>query len=209
MLSQSSIPRVPVHVGPGADARLRHLGIPGPDPLLAALRDGASAARATTELHPRSYQGQRMWAETHASLVANLRPHGWISQEFMGGNLVAYAELGVALIVTAGSSATSYEDYLPQVRYERQEVVSGLVNGHADTLFRSRERPEWAIWFLLHHLSATGVQAELSKPTGISAQGWVANWDERIVLLDANSPTPDRKPRKAAGIEVPVSRRVA
>lgn len=210
ILSHSTIPETPVHVGADAEDRLHRLGIPGLAPLVNAVRGGASAARATTEFHPRSYRGPRMWAETHASLAHGLKPRDWTPECFMGADLLLNTHLGLALIVTAGDNATGKERYSPQVRYERHEVITGLVNGYADNLFTAGDRPGWSVWFLLHHLTGAALQAELSKPSSITNAGWVSSWQERIVLPESGTPTPQRRaPRKTTDIDVPVGRRVA
>jgi hypothetical protein len=207
MPTESPIPHVPVLTGPEAEGRLRQIGLSGFTPLIEALRDGAGAARSTTEFHPRSYPGQRMWAETHASLAHRLRGEDWTPDNFFGADLLVCARKGTAIVVTAGDSATGREGYLPQVRYERREVITGLVNGHADSLFMAGDRPEWSIWFLLHHLASTGAQAELSKPATITKTGWVYNWEERILFPESDMPE-RRRPSQPADIEVPVERRV-
>jgi hypothetical protein len=148
-----------------------------------------------------------MWAETHASLAHGLRGDDWTPDNFLGADLLVCARKGTAIIVTAGDSATGHAHYTPQVRYERREVITGLVNGHTDSLFIAGDRPEWSIWFLLHHLTSRGAHAELSKPASVTRTGWVVNWDERILLPDTGTPE-RRRPGKPTNIEVPVARRV-
>lgn len=168
------MPRTPIFTGAAADARVQQLGIPQTSLLAEALRDGASGARATTSAHPRAYPGQRMWGESTASLRIGLASSGWMTENFCGVDLTTDPRSGVALIVTAGDAATGDERYDPQVRYERRDVIQGLVNGHLDTLWSAAERPQWEVWFLLHRLTNQSLRAELSRPLAIGGGGWVS-----------------------------------
>ena len=211
MLDNSQVPRSATYTDGVAEARLRALHIPGAHALIQAVGHGAQAARSTTPFHPRAYRGQRMWAETHAALGNLLHGDGWAPANFLGADLVQHERDGIAIIVTAGDPATGQENYVPQVRYERQEVITGLVNGYADTIFRTSdsERPEWTIWFLLHYLSGKAIQAELSRPESIHG-GWVSTWAERVLLPPTGEPRQDRsRPRRAPEVDVPVGRRLA
>jgi hypothetical protein len=183
MSSQNpAIPVAPVFVGSAAEIRLQKLGMPGTEVLVDALQDGASGARATTENHPVAYRGQRMWGETVASLREGLKGHGWDGEYLSGVDLVRHRSSGVAVVVTAGDSATGLPNYRPQVRYERCGVVQALVNGGYDTLWEAAKRPEWEVWFLLHRLDGLSLQAELSLPAEIGTNGWVTGWAERVLL---------------------------
>ena len=208
---EHSIPAAKIHLDHGAEARVQQLGLPGVAALADALHDGASGARATTAIHPRAYRGQRMWGETVASLRQGLEANGWEGENFHGVDLVVDRRLGTALVVTAGDSATGRAGYVPQVRYERKEVIQKLVNGGYDTLWDAEVRPEWEVWFLLHHLDADGLQAELSLPTEIAASGRVRGWVERILLPDTAFGGPGSTGRRVdegpPAIDVEVQRR--
>lgn len=123
-----------------------------------------------------------MWGETTATLRFNLEGCGFEALTFIGADLTLHRARGLALIVTAGCGATGELSYVPQVRYERREVITGLVNGSVDTLWEAGERPEWAVWFVLHHLSGSELRGEVSMPNAISPAGLVSSWAERILL---------------------------
>lgn len=181
-MQQQPIPTTPLFEGPAAELRAQQLGLPGTAPLTAALDDGASAARATTEWHPIAYRGQRMWGEAVYSLREGLLAHGWEAETLLGVDLVIERRRGIAIIVTAGDGSSGTH-YIPQVRYERREVIQRLVNGEIDSLFDSvRTRPEWEIWFLLHFLTGQTLRGELSRPSEVNNTGWVTSWAERIIL---------------------------
>ena len=179
--SSVSLPKTPVSSGVDAELRLLELGL-SLDVLEECLSDGSSAYRSTTADHPTSYAGLRMWAETTASLRRNLALLDWESEDVSNVPLVVNRTSGRALIVTAGDGAAGDERYRPQVRYERRDIIQRLVNGELDSLFRPGRRPDWEVWFLLHNVSHYSMSAELARPTGVSSDGLVSDWAERILL---------------------------
>lgn len=214
MPKRSTVPlnkRTIIHQGPAADIRLHQLGIPGARPIALATHDGAAGARAATSYHPKSYAGQRMWGDTTAALRIYLEPVGWEPLHFMGVDLVLDRARGVAIIVTAGDAATGDDRYTPGVRYERREVIQGLINGYAATLFDAQQPPQWDVWFLLHYLTRTELRGELSKPVGISRTGHVSGWFERILLpvtpFGPGSRRQRREPTAVPAVNVGVQRR--
>lgn len=214
--SPSPIPRAQVFTGPSAEARAQQLGIPGGTaPLVAALRDGASAAKATTDWHPAPYKGQRMWAEAVARLASTLvkKPGtDWQNEAYHGVDLVANRRQCVAIIVTAGDSATGKEHYRPQVRFDRGDAVQGIVGGHLDQLWGpTPTSPKWEVWFLLHFLAADQLTGELSRPAGIGPGGYVTEWVQRIILPDTTfggaKPGSRREDDAPPAVDVEVQRR--
>ena len=112
-----------------------------------------------------------------------------------GVELVWNVRRGVAVIATSGDGATGNPGYVPQVRYDRQEVTQKLVDGWFDTLWGSlEERPHWCVYFLLHALNKEGsVPAELSKPKTLSRAGWVEGWDQRIIIPETTDADEGRR----------------
>ena len=204
-------PRTPIREGAAADLRLQQLGVPNAGTIVAAINDGASGARAATKYHPKSFAGQRMWGDSTAALRVYLEPYDWESLYFHGVDLVLSRRTGIALIVTASDAATGDRRYIPQVRYERKEVIQGLINGHAATLWDAQEPPEWDCWFVLHYLTKTELRGEVSRPAGIGRTGMVTSWSERILLpstpFGAAPRTTRRTAMAPAAIDVPVQRR--
>lgn len=211
-------PTTPTHSGIGAEVRLRQLGIPGSPVLVDAVRDGASGYRATTTDHPLGYGGHRMWGETVNSIRHGLRSRGWERQVIDGVDLTVSRSTGVGIIVAAGDGSTGDDRFRPHFRYDHPGVISQIVAGGLDTLFDCpAERPTWEVWFLLHHVSAASVRAELSRPTGIGHAGRVTGWLERILLPEQPFVGPGTGSRIAssdqggggtpASVDVPVRRR--
>lgn len=205
------------HLGPEAELRLRQLGFSSPEVVRDALQHGrASARQAMTPMHPASYAGTRMWGETTFALAAMGRTAGWDHETFRGVDLVTHHGAGVAIIVTAGDAATGHAEYWPQVRYERRDIITGLVNGELDTLWDAeRGRSDWDMWFLLHYLGngEDDVSAELSLPTGVDRSGRVTGWVERVVVPASRGGTGDLvanvRPEGAPEPVVSVHRRAA
>lgn len=178
-----------------AESRLMELGLDPPRSVRQALQDGASSARAAmTAAHPASYPGTKMWGETTAALALLFQNGGWEHEAFRNVDMVTHRGRGTAIIVTAGCSSTGLPAFVPEVRYERGDVTSAMVNGEFDDLWDAATgRPDWTVWFLLHHLDRGEplVPAELSRP-GSVAGGTVQSWAERIVIPAFDDGRPSR-----------------
>lgn len=187
--------------GEQAKLRLRELGFHEPRLVRDSLQDGVSAYRAgSTPYHPDAYGGDRMWGETVAALGVYTHGHGWERMKVLGVDLLVNKETGIAVIVTAGDSATGREDVSPNVRYRREQVITRLVNGSEDSLFDAGERPEWIVYFLLHNVTKERiVHAELSRPR-VLVKGFVPNWTERILIPDFIEGDPGAKVRDQAPV---------
>lgn len=185
-----------VHTDAMAQARLMQLGFERPQDVREALQDGRAAARsAMTPYHPASYAGMRMWGETTASLAHLAGDYGWEHETFYGVDLVAHHAHGVAVIVTSGDGATGDEKYQPQVRYERREVITRLVNAESPTLWDvQRQTLAWDVWFLLHCIErdGVGVPAELSRPAEVNNDGFVTRFAERVLIPSFDPGDPGR-----------------
>lgn len=126
-----------------------------------------------------------MWGETTFALGLLGREWGWEHENLRGVDLISNHKTGTAVIVTAGDPATGLDAYRPQVRYERREIITALVNGELDTLWDAeRGRADWNVWFLLHFVGRDEevVPAELSLPAAIDPVGNVTKWVERIIV---------------------------
>lgn len=200
-----SIPRAPVFHGVAADAKLQQLGVPGRFPLQQAVLVGNASANNTTDDHPPAYPGDKMWGETTAELRSMLRVHGFERRRFRGLDLTVSTSSGLAIVVTAGGQGTGNKLYNPNVRYKRGDVLRDIINGGSDSMFdldEEGERPDWDIFFLLHHRTTKGTaSAELSRPIAINKRRTVTTWDLRI-LLDIDDPDDDKELRRPADDEI-------
>lgn len=218
MALQPRVPRSPVHEGPLAEARLQGVGIPSSQTVVDALAIGGAAFRSCDARHPRSYPGTRMWAETFHALAFSLTRVGWTVERDHNVEMLVSPDEAHTIIVTAGDMACGHRDVFPQVKYERGEVISGMINGTTPQMFGSTtpSTRSGQIWFLLHRVRTTMVDAELSIPRGIDDAGFVTGWTERILIPQAPPrPGTQRRTQPApvqpgtAPIHVPVVRRGA
>lgn len=214
----SRIPRSPIHEGARAEARLQSLGVPSSSTVLDALAIGSSAFRSCNQHHPRSYPGTRMWAETFEAMAFSLIPLGWTLERVLNVEMLVNPQASDSIIVTAGDLACGHRDVFPQVKYERGEVISGMINGPTPSFFNvsAAMPPRTRVWFLLHRVRTVMVDAELSSPRGIDAAGLVTGWSERILLPSSPSGQGTRRQTPSAippatpnPIHVPVARRGA
>jgi hypothetical protein len=174
-----------VRTDSSARARLEQLGFTPPSIVRDALQHGAGTAKSVTPWHPAAYGGYRMWAETIFALSWLGNDAGWEKEPVNGVELVTNHLTSVAVIVTAGNAATGFENYRPECRYDRPEMVQAIVNGTLDRLWDpERRRSDWQVWFLLHKLAAPSdvVRAELSLPASIGPDGQVTRWVERLII---------------------------
>lgn len=212
------IPRASVVKDAQAEVACQQLGFPGgTEVLVAALKDGAGGRRATVQkVHPHAYGGARMWGEAVASLRERA-PDGWRAGEIGGVEMLVDLLHRRAVVVTAGNSATGHEQYRPNVRYPRGEVVANLVNGTSTnetptlwSLSDDSDGPDWEVWMLLHHMHKKNLHGELSRVLKISPSGYVSRWGLRI-LLPITEFGPDkgerREPVSPPVVEVNVQRR--
>lgn len=145
-----------------------------------------------TSFYPRTYAGYSMWAETVGQLAQLGEDAGWGREHCRGVEPVVNHERGRAVIVVAGDGATASEHYEPQVRQDRGDVFQDILSGGLENLLDPAPVGPWEIWFLLHNTHAPGadenpVPAELSRPLGLDSEGYVTNWDTRIVIPQGGS----------------------
>lgn len=191
MKSNSENYRLTMALGAEADQRLDQLtGTKNSRqsvfiPALNAARNGFGVPG---RLAPPSARGLRAWIDGTEELRLRLEPHGWKVPQISlldSAGLVLSPSSTVAISLVAGDNATGRASYLPQVRYPRGPASAEFIQGSMFPDHVPEQAPNVDIWYLLHEISATGWQAELSKPAGIGKGGWVTEWQARIqIVLD-------------------------
>ncbi len=203
--------------------RLRELQIPLPV-LHEAIRRGHLAGDFCTKAHARTYQGLRIYHEVNGELRTALLIRGWALKDDENIPRIIRADGSVVLTAVSGNEITGLYRPGVQTRYPRGEAGIRLVrlNGQfALTEMLPPDDPErvgvvtptFQTWFLLYNRVGDTLRSELSLAHGISDDGNLLVWAERLILPEfglydgdgasgagpAPAPTPD--------VDVPVTRR--
>lgn len=197
-----------LYEGLDADRRLAELSLRA-EYLRNALARGDELRRQCSPLHPRTYPGQVMWAETVAELRRQLIPSSgdWACGSINNYETVFSSRSEIAIAVVGGDSYTGvrgFED--PSVQRKRGPVTRKRVQrnlvAQATLPFLGPDIKDLAdeerasTWFLLVHARSGRLYQELSLPVSMDEDSRVTRWAERILLepLDrdgAVTPVPD------------------
>lgn len=171
------------------DERLQHLGLRA-DWLLGSVLEGDAGASSATALHPPGDAGFRRWADTVAALRTRLLPQGWDMSNTANYCTVFNRTTRTAVVVMAGDLFTGTRLGTPKSRYPKGAATQAriLVNVGQASLFPSLKSPDEIVeedcvtFALVQFPTEAGIQAELSRPSSMSASGYVNAWRERILL---------------------------
>ena len=198
-----------VYRGADAASRLARMGL-SPSPLLAAVARGDEKRRLCSPLHPKTFPGQVMWAETTEALRRTLIPlqFGWAPGSTANYETVFSERVGVGIAVAGGDAFTGVDGFrspsfsrrkgpLTHVRLRRnRSTVEPTLDGFPedDSLEDSLQT-----WFLLCNAREGKIFVELSFLTLIGEDGKPNVWPERILLepldsADAVTPAPLTEP---------------
>ncbi len=190
---------VPTAVGLDADKRLAELHL-SRQALLDAVAFGQADRHSCTENDPSSSIGIRVWGKTVRGLRDFLTPSGWRRTRRNGVELTLSPDGTTAIAVTMGDAATGSKDGMPRTKYEKGQGIQQAVKINGQLSFWPTTsvdienniepgRP-LATWLLLLHAGADSATCELSLPSTIDDDGYVAGWRERIILGDVYTGTP-------------------
>lgn len=190
--------RSAVYQGPAADARLALMGLTSTQ-LLAAVSRGDEKRKECGPLHPKTFPGQVMWAETTEALRRQLIPtrRGWTPGSLDNYETVYSRETGIGIVVAGGDAFTGVDGFqspsfnrrkgpLTQLRLQRNQAL------RLQPSFEGMEEDEAVenavqTWFLLCNARERKLFVELSLPTIASADGKPSVWPERILLEPLDS----------------------
>ncbi len=195
-----------VHEGHGAQRRLADMGLKV-DYLEAAVRHGHDRASRCLPVHPKTYQGQVMWAETVGELRTQLFD---LNQQWKAGQTNNYetayhSERAVAIAVVGGDSNTGVAGFNPPKTARKRGPITAKrvirnVRGQLPlNLPEFQDPPEddelCATWFFLLSARKEVMHSELSLPVSLGADSRIDRWAERILLppvtLSGIAITPD------------------
>ena len=195
--------------------RLSDLGLTE-DLLLQALLFGFGYAAEGTRHDPANLAGLLIWGKTNRMLGDQLAPKGWTRKNIQNYPTTVHPSGAWAIAVAAGDERTG-TGKTPATRTEKGPVTRRVVDQNQLSfalISPEFERPRRQTWLLLHRLDeeTEELRAELSLPAEMTEDGFVTEWQERIVLSTAStSSTPatvaDDSPSDRDAIDVPVRKK--
>lgn len=165
----------------------------------ASIQEGDAHRRRTSfKFYPAIYPGITMWAETTASLRAQLiaRRDDWQAGRTGNYETVYHPHLRIAFAVVGGDSQTGVLDGLdPKLarkrgpktteRIERNAVINAQYELALEFPPTSPDVPDdeqCQTWFILTYPDVDEMRVEVSLPVSIGVDGRVDRWRERIIL---------------------------
>ena len=191
--------RSTVYCGAAADARVAELGIQASH-LRNAVARGDEKRKQCGPLHPRTYPGQVMWAESTEALRQQLIPAqgGWTPGSLDNYETVYSAQLGIGIVVAGGDAFTGIAGFnnpwfnrpkgpITFMRLVRNRVSSlqPMITG-LDAHMSVEDRVH--TWFLLCNAREHRLFLELSFLTHPKSGASPSVWPERILLEPIDSP---------------------
>jgi len=162
--------------------------------LIQSVQAGFSAWASCTENHPPSSPGYYAWAETVRTLREQLAPLGWSRLNEANLPLVVNQDGTIAISVSTGNENTGRTDGNPCTNSAKGPRTAGViqVNQLQELLFPEMALPSREVldtagrttWILLMHrdIHSEEIRCELSRPIGMTEDGHVDGWAERIIL---------------------------
>jgi hypothetical protein len=212
---------------PDADGVLRRLAelqVPWPT-LKEALRRGHLAGDFCTQAHARTYRGLRVYHEVNGELRGQLAVHAWLFDDADNIPRAIRPDRQVVITAVSGNAQTGLSGDGAQTRNRRGGAGIRIVEQNAQIslldllLENERERLGEQLtqtWFLLFYRDGDIIRSELSLADGVTVDGTLLRWAERLILPEfylyegdsspVEGPTP---PAVASDVDVPVTRRSA
>lgn len=183
----------PIYRGARATTRLHQLGIT--EPLIAEAVRYMIAEDATYTSHdPRVTRGIARWGRLNRGIRDQFATEtlGWEQRNVRGYEITVHPSGAHAIAVQRGSAEVG-SDRIPSTRkglgpmshrlVARNQGSFGLVAANSDWA-EDDDFPEYT-WMLLFHIDRVSneVRLELSLPRGMTSDGRIREWDERIILM--------------------------
>jgi hypothetical protein len=177
--------------GPLAAARLRELGL-REEILVQAVHAAEMDRRGCSIFEPASAPGYKSWAAAVGTLGELLVPTGWIKEETRGLPRLVNPKNGIAIAVVHGDEGVGLLKGRPKSKQPRGEQSISLIESNQLQLtlpFPGMPPPppapvvhEQLTYWLLIYSDTETVRAELSLAVGLSDDGRLAVWEERILV---------------------------
>jgi hypothetical protein len=222
MTDKASFFKTVEHVGPNALLRTKALGL-SIDGLLTVVDQGERARAQATKHDPRTAASHDAWRYRVRGLRDTFCPSPflWVPLEERGLEMIS-SPCGQRTIITrAGDMYVGQPGTHPQPTSDIGEVTAKRVRSNGSRFLN----PDWfnvgtavvsgtEMWMLLVHRGEDAEEdiafSELSLPSSIGEDGYVAGWIERIIipLLDLRGPSEKSVPSEPFAVEdVPVTRK--
>ena len=171
-------------------SRLHDLGL-APHVLRTAAESAIRSVAGYTDHDPRMAKGLQLWGKMHRGLRDQLKPLGWQGETADGFETTVDSLREVAVAVARGNDGTGHPERNPSTRSKRGHMMRPAV---------TRNRPGfWTIepsfgapptvpaehtWVLLFNPDKDEelMRLELALPSGMTDEGHVREWEERIIL---------------------------
>ena len=182
-----------IHEGADAITRLASMGLRA-EYFDAAVRKGHDRASQVTRVHPRTYQGQVMWAETVAGLRTDLlnQNDGWDIGYTDHYETSFHPGRSIAIAVVGGDSNTGERTFKPPKAARKRGPVTekrirrNALGQMAFNLPGLEETPQddelCDTWFFMLNARLDSMYQELSLATSLGPDGKFGMWRERILL---------------------------
>lgn len=159
----------------------------------AAVMHGHDRASRVTPIHPRTYAGWVMWAETVMGLRTQLLDTGtdWAVGNTNHCETSYHLRQGVAIAVVGGDSNTGEQTFRhPKAARKRGPVTEKRIgrNVMGQTVldlpeFQELEDDEQCeLWLFLMNARKNSMYSELSLPMSLGGDGRIGLWRERILM---------------------------
>lgn len=215
---------------PEPDGVLRRLGeLQTPLPVLReSIRRGFLAGDFVYAAHARTYRGLKIYHEINGELRAEFALRAWSFNDDDNIPRAIRPDDQVILTALSGNSRTGLYGENAQTRRPRGQAGIRIVHTNAQLslidLLDEDDRERFAdsvvlpahTWFLLYCRGGDVIRSELSLAHGVTDDGGLLVWAERLILPEFNlydgdggrSALPDSGP-PAPDVDVPVIRRSA
>ena len=162
-----------------------------PDLLRESVLEGAEYIFACTDNDAKQAPGYIGWDKITRAVRERLIPLGWCRSDEHNQARTTSPDGSVTIVIAAGNDLTGIEgDSQPTTRSPKGPVTASAVEVNQrsfaevmdDPAFIKPPTPE--TWILLYYVDedAEEIRVELSFPEQIASNGFVAIWNERIIL---------------------------
>lgn len=128
--------------------------------------------------------------EAVAALREALLPEGWTRKDEKNFALVINTERGLAINVATGDAGTGQPDRPASNKAPKGVTTAGAISANqmqlelfdlADVIYLKADN-DLITYFLLLHRGQNEIRCELSLPSLMGPDGFIAGWQERIIL---------------------------